>query len=144
MTGGLFIALLGTWGYIIWDKNRTKETILQKDTVIATTTSQKDELQKELEDATMHYDMIKTSSANMAHSKDSVITRRERDIAQKKRDIEGLLSRAKGDKKLLGEADAMIASLKTDIEGYKTSIEQLEGQKIVLSWPWATPARQRC
>ena len=49
LTAALVIALLGTWGYIIWLKNNSKETIQQKDTVIATTTSQKDELQKELE-----------------------------------------------------------------------------------------------
>ena len=36
---GLVVALLGTWAYIIWDKNKTKETIQQKETVIATTTS---------------------------------------------------------------------------------------------------------
>ena len=39
LTGALVVALLGTWGYIIWDKNNTKETILQKETVIASTTS---------------------------------------------------------------------------------------------------------
>lgn len=35
LTAILVIALLGTWGYIIWDKNNTKETILQKDTIIS-------------------------------------------------------------------------------------------------------------
>ena len=143
MTGGLVVALLGTWGYIIYDKNQTKETIQQKDTVIATSSSQRDELQKELEDATMRYDMIKTSSANMEHSKDSVITKRDRDIADKQKKIKDLLERAKSDKGLLTEANTLISSLKNDIEGYKTSIEQLEGQKLVLTQEKETAIKQR-
>ena len=51
LTGALVVALLGTWGYIIYDKNQTKQTIEQKETMIATTSTQRDQLQKELEDA---------------------------------------------------------------------------------------------
>ena len=47
----LLIALLGTWGYIIWDKNKTKELISQKDNSITATAAQRDELQKEF----VHY-----------------------------------------------------------------------------------------
>src|SRR6187549_1100672 len=80
----LTVALLGTWAYIIWDKSRTTETIQQKDLVITNSSSQRDQLQKEQEDATMRYDMIKTSSANMVHSKDSTISKKDREIAQKR------------------------------------------------------------
>ena len=76
LTGGLLLALLGTWGYIIYDKNQTKEKDIVQDTQIAKSNTEKDELRKELDDATMRYDMIKTSSANMAHSKDSIVTQR--------------------------------------------------------------------
>ena len=142
-TGGLVVALLGTWGYIIWDKNQTKETIQQKDSVILTKTNQADQLQKELEDATMRYDMIKTSSANMVHSKDSVITQRDRDIAQKKKSIQDLLARAKNDKSLYAEAENLITDLKNDIEGYKNSIEKLEGEKLVLTKQNESITRER-
>ncbi len=84
LTGVLVVALLGTWGYIIWDKNNTKETIAQKETVIATTSTQRDELQKELADATMRYDMLKTSNSK----KDSAITAQDRDIAAKRQEIQ--------------------------------------------------------
>ena len=56
LIGLLVVALLGTWSYIIYDKNKTKESIAEKETVIATTSTQRDELQKELEDAAMRYD----------------------------------------------------------------------------------------
>jgi hypothetical protein len=132
LTGLLLITLLATWGYIIYDKNKTKETIQQKDMQLATTTTEKDELRKELDDATMRYDMIKTSSANMSHSKDSVITQRDRDIAEKRIKIHELLTKANATKEELAQAKSLISSLNDDIVGYKTQIETLQGEKIVL------------
>ena len=34
LIGGLIVALLGTWGYIIWDKSKTKEEKQQLTTQI--------------------------------------------------------------------------------------------------------------
>lgn len=133
LTAGLIIALLGTWGYIIWDKSKTKETIQQKDLVITNTSTQRDELQKELEEATRLYDMIKTSSANMVHSKDSTISKRDREIAAKREKIQQLLSKVGATEQELAQAKGLIASLNNDIVKYKTQVETLEGEKIVLT-----------
>lgn len=133
LTGALVVALLGTWGYIIWDKNKTSETIQEKTTMLATATTEKDQLRKELDDATMRYDMIKTSSANMEHSKDSVITKRDREIAEKTTRINQLLNKSNATAAELAQAKALIASLNNDIAGYKTQIETLEGEKLVLT-----------
>jgi hypothetical protein len=132
LTGGLLLALLGTWGYIIYDKNQTKEKDIVQDTQIAKSNTEKDELRKELDDATMRYDMIKTSSANMAHSKDSIVTQRDKEIAQKRAEINRILSNVKATKEELAQAKTLIASLNDDITGYKTQIETLQGEKIVL------------
>ncbi len=133
LTIGLVIALLGTWAYIIWDKNRTKETIQQKDLVITATSSQRDQLQKELEDATMRYDMIKTSSADMVHTKDSVISTQDREISQKRIKIQQLLSKINATQEELTLAKSLIASLNGDILGYKTKVEMLETEKTLLN-----------
>lgn len=143
LTAFLVIALLGTWAYIIWDKSKTKETIQQKDLVITNTSSQRDELQKELEDATMRYDMIKTSSANMVHSKDSAISKKDRDIAQKKIKIQQLLSKVGATEEELAQAKTLIASLNGDIQGYQTQVETLQGEKIVLTREKNTVIQQR-
>lgn len=129
----LIIALLGTWGYIIWKNNQSKETIQQKDTVIATTSSQKDELQRELDEATSRYDQIKTGAANMAHSKDSVISNRDRDIRAKRDEIRRLLSKDKASAEEIAQAKSLIRSLNSDIDSYRSKIETLEGEKIVLT-----------
>ncbi len=133
LTATLIIALLGSWGYIIWLKSKTQETILQKEIVNTNVTSQRDVLQKELEDATRLYDMIKTSSANMVHSKDSVITKRDREIAKKRDRIQELLSKVNATENDLAEAKGLIASLNKDITGYRSQVETLQGEKIVLT-----------
>ncbi len=143
LTGGLLVALLGTWGYIIWDKNKTNEKDIVQDTQITKVTTEKDDLRKLLDDATMQYDMIKTSSADMAHSKDSVITQRDRDIAAKRVKIQQLLNNVNATKADLAEAKNLITSLNTDIAGYKTQIETLEGEKIVLIQEKETVTKQR-
>lgn len=133
LTAFLLIALLGTWGYIIWDKNQVHEKDIKQDTEIAKANSDKDQLRKELDDATMRYDMIKTQSADMSHSKDSVITQRDRDIAEKRLKIQQLLTKVNATAAELAQAKTLIASLNDDIAGYKTQIETLQGEKIVLT-----------
>jgi len=122
-----------TAGLIIADKSKAREIIQKKDVVINTTSTQRDQLQKELEDATMRYDMIKTSNANMLHSKDSTITRRDREIADKKNRIQQLLSKVDATQEELAEAKGLIASLNTDIVGYKARVEKLEAEKVALT-----------
>lgn len=139
LTVALVIALLGTWGYIIWDKNNVKETLQQKETVIASTSNQRDELQKDLEDATMRYDMLKTSNSK----KDSTISAKDRDIEEKKARIQSLLSKVNATTAELQEARGLIGSLNGDLEGYKTQIEILQGQKIQLAQEKVVVTRQR-
>ncbi len=129
LTGVLVAALLGTWGYIIYDKNNTKETLVQKETLIASTSTQRDELQKELEDAAMRYDMLKSSNSKL----DSTITSKDREIEEKRTRIQSLLNKSNATAAELGEAKRLIASLNGDLEGYRTQIEVLQGEKVQLT-----------
>ncbi len=129
LTIGLVIALLGTWGYIIWDKSKVKETIQQKDSQYASVVSEKDTLKNLLDEATMRYDGLKTSNAK----KDSTITAKDREIADKKAKIQSILAKANATKEELAQAKSLIASLNTDIESYKVQIETLKGENVALT-----------
>lgn len=129
LTGGLLIALLGTWGYIIYDKNKNKETITQKDGLITSTTQERDELMKELDNATSRYDQLKTDNAR----KDSSMLAKDNEIAEKKNRIQALLSKANATQGELAEARKLIRSLNGDIDGYKLQIEQLKGENLALT-----------
>jgi hypothetical protein len=139
LTGGLLVALLSTWGYIIYDKNKVKETIEQKDTLVANTSTQRDQLQKELEDAAMRYDELKTSNAK----KDSTITIKDREIGEKRAKIQQLLSKANASVADLAEARRLITSLRGDIEGYKEQVALLTEQKTQLIAEKAIVTQQR-
>lgn len=139
LTGALVVALLGTWGYIIFDKNKTKETITQKETLISSTSTQRDDLQKELEDAAMRYDMLKSSNSKL----DSTITSKDRDIEEKRTRIQTLLNKSNATTAELGEAKRLIASLNGDLESYQSQIEVLQGQKIQLTQEKQTVTRER-
>jgi hypothetical protein len=139
LTGGLLVALLGTWGYIIYDKNKTKETIEQKETLVANTSTQRDQLQKELEDAAMRYDELKTGNAK----KDSTITSKDREIGEKRAKIQQLLSKANASVADLAEARRLITSLRGDIEGYKEQVALLTEQKTQLITEKAVVTQQR-
>ncbi len=139
ITAILVVALLGTWGYIIYDKNQAKETIDQKETMIATTSTQRDQLQKELEDAAMRYDVLKTSNSK----KDSSITVKDREIDEKKTRIQQLLSKSSATQSELAEAKRLISSLNGDIDGYKEQVAVLQQQKIQLIGEKAMVVSQR-
>jgi hypothetical protein len=139
LTGALLVSLLGTWGYIIYDKNKVKETVQQKETLIAATALDKDNLQRDLDEATSKYDMLKTDNAK----KDSSITAKDREIADKKSRIQGLLSKVNASKADLTEARRLIASLNNDIEGYKAQVEQLKGENLALSQEKAQVTEER-
>ena len=129
LTAVLVIALLATWGYIIWDKNRQKGLDTTNQNLIASTSAQRDELQKELEEATMRYDILKTSNSK----KDSTITAKDREIDEKKSRIASLLAKTNATESELREARNLISSLKGDIEGYRQQIESLKGENLQLS-----------
>lgn len=129
LTIGLVIALLGTWGYIIWDKSKQKETDQQKDTLYSSVVEEKDNLKGLLDEATMRYDALKTSNAQ----KDSTITAKDREIADKKARIAAILSDKNATAKDLANARAMIASLNTEIDSYKEQIEVLKGENLALT-----------
>lgn len=139
ITAALVIALLGTWGYIIFDKNKTREHINQQDSTIVTTISQRDQLQKELDDATLHYDMLKTSNS----MKDSTIMARDREIAQKRNKIQSLLSQENLTQSQLKEARTLIGSLRGDVEMYKQQVETLKGENLQLTQEKEQITRQK-
>lgn len=125
----LMAALLGTWAYIIWDKNKTKATLDQKENLVVSVSNQRDELQKELEDATMRYDLLKTSNSK----KDSTISAKDREINEKRARINSLLAKANATNAELLEARNLITALNGNIEEFRQQVELLKGENQQLT-----------
>lgn len=135
----LSAALIATWAYILWDKNKVSMEKKETETIISNTAMERDRLQKELEDASARFDELKTISSK----KDSTIYARDREINSKKAKIESLLSRNNATESELREARGLIESMNKDIDGYKQQIELLEGQKIQLTREKAAVTEER-
>lgn len=141
--GALAVALAGTWGYLIYDKNNNKQAIQQKETLIASTTSERDNLQKELEDAELKFDQLKSSSAGELAKKDAAISEKDKEINAKKERIRQLLAKENATKGELAEARRLISSLNSDIATYKTQVEELTLQNQQLVAEKTEITRQR-
>jgi len=129
LMGGLLVALLASWGYIIWDKNKTNQKTEQLTTQVVTSDSSKNEIQRELNDAAMRLDMLKTTNARA----DSLIRTKDKDIDDLKSRIQTILNNKNATASELADARRMISQLKSNIDTYTAEIERLQGEKIQLT-----------
>lgn len=139
LVGVLVIALLATWGYIIYDNNRKSQ---EKDVLTAQVVksdSDKNELQKELNDAALRLDALKTSNAQA----DSLIQTKNKDIDDLKNKIQSILNDKNATEAQLNEARRLIAQLKGNIDTYASEIESLKLQNTQLTEQNAVVTSQR-
>ncbi|CAN5227523.1 hypothetical protein BH09BAC2_BH09BAC2_10900 [soil metagenome] len=127
--GVLALALLGTIGYLIWGNNKHNQETQLLNSQIVNSDSSRNEIQRELNDATMQIDMLKSTNARA----DSVIRTKENEIADLKQRVTSILNDKNASASQLAEARRLIATLKTNISTYTAEIERLQGEKIVLT-----------
>jgi TolA-binding protein len=120
--GLLITALLGTWGYIIYDKSQTKEEIERKDTQYAALDSSKTALQREYEDALLRLDGLTSANAGL----DSLVRSRDAELAGLKGRIRSLVGKQNATSADLKEARGLISQLNGKIDGYLEEIERLQ------------------
>ncbi|MEO8568161.1 MAG: hypothetical protein ABI419_03470 [Ginsengibacter sp.] len=122
LTAILVIILLGTWGYIIWDKNKNKQEKQELTSQIVESDSSKNEMQRELNDAALRLDMLKTSNSKA----DSLLRTKDKDIESLKSRVQSILNNKNATQAELAEARRLISQLKGNIETYTAEIESLK------------------
>lgn len=121
LTALLIIALLGTWGYIIFDKNKTRQEKQDLTTQIVNSDSAKNELQRELDDAALRLDALKTSNVKA----DSLLKTKDKDIEALQARVRSIIHDKNATASQLAEAKRLIAQLKGNIETYTAQIDSL-------------------
>jgi hypothetical protein len=129
LTAILVVALLGTWGYIIYDKNKTRQEKEDLTTQIVNSDSAKNELQRELDDAALRLDVLKTSNVKA----DSLLKTKDKDIENLKSRVQSILNDKNASKAQLAEARRLIAQLKGNIDTYTAEIESLKAANTQLT-----------
>ena len=139
LTAILVVALLGTWGYIIYDKNKTRQEKDELTTQIVNSDSSKNELQRELDDAALRLDMLKTSNVKA----DSLLKTKDKDIQALKSRVQAILNDKNATSAQLSEARRLIAQLKGNIDTYTAEIESLKLQNTQLTEEKRVVTQQR-
>jgi hypothetical protein len=129
LTGILIVALLATWGYIIYDKNKTQQEKQDLTTQIVNSDSSKNELQRELNDAALRLDVLKTSNVKA----DSLLRTKDKDIQELRSRVQTIINNKNATAAELAEARRLIAELKGNIETYTAQIEELKTQNTQLT-----------
>lgn len=137
--GILIAALAGTWIYMLYDKNKASETIVQQSTQIDSISSSRDALQQEYNAANARLDDLISQNSRM----DSLVKTKDKEIQDMKARIGSILSNKNATQAQLAEARRLIEQLKSNIEGYTQTIERLEGEKIVLAGERDVARKQR-
>ncbi|HRN71509.1 MAG TPA: hypothetical protein PLM81_00180 [Ginsengibacter sp.] len=128
LTAALLIALLGTWGYIIYDNNKNKEEKEELSEQVKSVDSARNELQNELNDATLRLDALKTENVQAA----GMLQTKDKEISNLKSRIESILRDEKATKEQLDEARRLIGELKGNIDTFAAEIASLKLQNKAL------------
>jgi len=123
--GILIAALLGTWGYVIWDKSKSTQEKEQLQTQVVTIDSSKSAVQEQFQAALAQLDMLK--SAN-----DSLMRTKDKQVSDLKAHISSILSKSNATAADLAEARSLIGQLNSQLDGFREEIEKLKGEKVVL------------
>lgn len=126
--GLLIAALLGTWGYIIWDKSQTKEITTQLQTQLTASDSAKTAVQNEYNAALQRLDEL----TSMNTSLDSLVQTKNTEVETMKARIQALLNKERKTAADLAEAKRLITELNSKISGYVQEVETLRGENLQL------------
>lgn len=127
--GILIAALLGTWGYIIYDKSKTRDLIQSKDVQYSTLDSSRNQVQKEYEDALLRLDDLSGKNSKL----DSLLKTRDKELESVKTRISQLVRKQNASASDLAEARRLISQLNGKIDGFVAEIERLQGENQTLT-----------
>lgn len=127
--GVLAAGLLGTWGYLLYDKNKSGEKISQQQTQINTLDSAKTSIQLEFDNALARLDSVTGSNNNLQGQ----LADRQKEIDAKKSEIRKILNDKKATEGQLAKARAMVADLNDKISGLEEEVARLTGENQVLT-----------
>src|SRR5947199_103947 len=117
--GILIAALLGTWGYIVYDKSKSKEQITQLQTQYSNVDSARNAVQQEYNEALARMDSLTGTNTKLQGE----LAQRKSDIDKLKGDIKHELGKKNAD---LSKAKSMIAEINGGKEKTTTTAKRVD------------------
>jgi predicted nuclease with TOPRIM domain len=127
--GILIAALLGTWGYIIYDKSKTNESINQLQTQYSNVDSARNEVQAEYNDALARLDSATGNNTQLT----GALAERQNEINNLKTQITSITKKRNATAAELERARGLINQLNLRIDDMYTEIQNLKYQNQQLA-----------
>ena len=129
LIGILAAGLLGTWGYVLYDKNKTTQTIHVKSAEVNNATSARDSVQAIYNEALTRLDSL-VGSNNALTGK---LSDKQTEIVKLKNEINKIINNRNATSADLKRARALIASLNDKIGGLEAEVARLMGENQQLA-----------
>lgn len=129
LIGVLAAGLLGTWGYFLYDKNQSDETIQVTQTQANTAMSSRDSVQLLYNDALTRLDSITGNNNNLQGQ----LGERQSDITKLKNEINSILRKKNASQAEVARAKSLIATLNGKIANLEQEVARLTGENQELA-----------
>lgn len=127
--GLLAVGILGTWGYFLWDKNKSDQKITQLQTQYVAVDSAKSELQKSFDAALGRLDSL-TGYNNELEGK---LSERNTEISKLKGQINSILKKQRLTEDERKKAQSLIAELNDKISNLEAEVARLTQENEILT-----------
>lgn len=127
--GLLAAGLLGTWGYLLYDKNKAEKTITEKDAKITKVTDDYSHLQADFNASLARLDSITGANNSLQGEKTAL----QKEIDTKKAEIRKILNDKNATQAQLAKARTMITELNEKITGLEAEVTRLTGENQELT-----------
>jgi regulator of replication initiation timing len=129
LIGILAAGLLGTWGYLLYDKNKSGETLQVAQVQSENYMTQRDSLKLLYDDAEMRLDSITGANNNLQGEKSTL----QKQIDANKSEIRRILNDKNATAADLKRAKSMIADLNNQIASLEAEVSRLTGENQELT-----------
>ena len=127
--GLLAVGILGTWGYFLWDKNKSDQQITSLQTQYVAVDSSKNELQKSFDAAVIRLDSL-TGYNNELEGK---LSERNSEISKLKNNIAAKLKKERLSEREKKELASQITELNSKINNLEQEVARLTQENQVLT-----------
>jgi myosin heavy subunit len=132
----LAIGFLGTWGYLLFDQNKTGQIMAQNNTQIAKVTDEKSDIRKSFDLSLTRLD----SMAGISTVLKSKLSEKNNEISKKKAEIRSILNKGNATaaelakaKELVGQLNDKIGTMEQDIARLTQDNQSLTQDNVVLT-----------
>ena len=129
LIGLLAAGLLGTWGYLLWNKNKVSDEIQQANTEKTNFETERNSVKEMYDQAVYRLDSITGANNNLQGEKTGL----QKDIEAKRSEISNILRKQNATAAELARARTLIAELNGQIANLQEEVTRLTGENQVLT-----------